>query len=483
MSGAKEGAILVVFGATGDLTHRKLIPAVAELRRAGLLKGALEIVGYARQDLDDASFRDLLRQTVEGDGTDDVIASTCYVRGDFRDAAGYEQLAKRLQEIERGGSYAGRLYYLAAPPSFYTDIFRGIGAAGLAKEEGGFRRIVVEKPFGGDLATAQELNAELHEVFDEKQVFRIDHYLGKETVQNILVLRFANGIFEPLWNRRYIDHVQITVAESLGVEHRGRYYEEAGALRDMMQNHLLQLMTLIAMEPPVAFEADAVRNEKVKVLRAIRLPAPHEVPRLTVRGQYGKGEIGGERVPGYRQEPDVAPDSNRETFAALKLHVENWRWADVPFYLRTGKRLQQRASEISVQFQRAPQRLFPREARLKPNVLRLRIQPDEGITLSVGAKVPGMKIELRDVEMEFDYDSFGQRGTEAYERLLHDALIGDGTLFTRKDEVEAAWQVVDAIERGWQQEESGLEIYPAGSWGPESADELLHHDGRRWHLR
>ncbi|MDA8345881.1 MAG: glucose-6-phosphate dehydrogenase [Thermaerobacter sp.] len=483
MSATQEGAILVVFGATGDLTHRKLIPAVAELHRTGLLKRPLRIVGYARQDLDDESFRDLLRQTVEGEGTDAVIADTCYVRGDFQDAEGYQRLRKRLAELEKDSHSAGRVYYLAAPPSFYTDIFRGIGEADLAKEDGGFRRIVVEKPFGRDLKTAQDLNTELHQVFQESQVFRIDHYLGKETVQNILVLRFANGIFEPLWNRRYIDHVQITVAESLGVEHRGRYYEEAGALRDMMQNHLLQLMTLIAMEPPVAFDADAVRNEKVKVLRAVRLPSPQEVPHLTVRGQYGPGDLDGKPVPGYRQESDVPPDSIRETFAAFKLKIENWRWADVPFYLRTGKRLERRASEISVQFQRAPQRLFPREARLKPNVLRLRIQPDEGITLSVGAKVPGMRIELRDVEMEFDYDAFGRRGTEAYERLLHDALIGDGTLFTRKDEVEAAWQVVDAIERGWQQEEAGPEIYPAGSWGPESADELLHHDGRRWHLR
>jgi glucose-6-phosphate 1-dehydrogenase len=479
-----EGAILVVFGATGDLTHRKLIPAVAQLRKAGLLKGPLRIVGYARQDLDDERFRALLRETVDGDGTDEVIADTSYVQGDFRDEAGYDRLAKRLSDLEAGHSYAGRLYYLAAPPSFYTDIFRGIAAAGLNAEDGdGFRRIVVEKPFGRDLSTAEQLNTVLHQVFDEKQVFRIDHYLGKETVQNILVLRFANGIFEPLWNRRYIDHVQITVAESLGVEHRAKYYEEAGALRDMLQNHLLQLMTLIAMEPPVAFEADAVRNEKVKVLRAIHIPSPQDVQHLTVRGQYGPGEIGQEKVVGYRQEPDVAPGSTRETFAALKLKVENWRWADVPFYLRTGKRLQQRASEISVQFQRAPQRLFPREARLKPNVLRLRIQPDEGMTLSVGAKVPGMRIELRDVDMAFNYDSFGTRGTDAYERLLHDALSGDNTLFTRKDEVEAAWRIVDAIERGWQQEESGPEIYPAGSWGPESADELLHHDGRRWHLR
>ncbi len=480
---ASEGTILVVFGATGDLTHRKLIPAVADLHRTGLLKGPLRIVGYARQDLDDESFRALLKQTVEGEGTDAVIADTCYVQGDFREKAGYERLAKRLSELEKEGGSAGRLYYLAAPPSFYTDIFQGIGAAGLAKEGEGFRRIIVEKPFGRDLETAESLNTELHQVFQESQVFRIDHYLGKETVQNILVLRFANGIFEPLWNRNYIDHVQITVAESLGVEHRARYYEEAGALRDMLQNHLLQLMTLIAMEPPVAFEADAVRNEKVKVLRAIHLPAPEDVPRLTVRGQYGRGEIDQQQVPGYRQEPDVAANSNRETFAALKLQVENWRWAGVPFYLRTGKRLAQRTSEISVQFQRAPQRMFAREARLKPNVLRLRIQPDEGITLSVGAKVPGMKIELRDVEMEFDYDAFGHPGTDAYERLLHDALIGDSTLFTRKDEVESAWRVVDAIERGWQQEETAPEIYPAGSWGPESADELLHHDGRRWHLR
>ncbi len=484
MSAKARGALLCVLGATGDLTHRKLVPAVAGLRRAGLIDGPLPIVGFARQQLDDESFRQRLRETVEGDGADEVIAQTVYVPGDMRRAEDYVALARRLEQVEaEHGPFAGRLYYLAAPPSTYTDIFRNLGKADLQKEQGGFRRIVVEKPFGHDLESARALNRELLSVFREDQVFRIDHYLGKETVQNILVLRFANGIFEPLWNRRYVDHVQISVAESIGVEHRGKYYEEAGALRDMMQNHLLQLLTLIAMEPPVAFDADQVHNEKVKVLRAIRLPAPSDVSRVTVRGQYGPGEVAGKAVPGYRDEPDVRPDSQQETFVALKLQIENWRWADVPFYLRTGKRLNRRASEISVQFQRAPQRLFPRETRLQPNVLRLRIQPDEGMTLSVGAKVPGMRIELRDVDMAFDYGTFGKPRTEAYERLLYDALTGDSTLFTRRDEVEAAWQVVDAIEAGWRQEEIGPDSYPAGSSGPEAADELLHHDGRRWHLR
>jgi len=484
MSGQKRGVLLCVLGATGDLTHRKLVPAVAGLVRAGLVDGPMPIVGFARQQLDDEGFRQRLRDTVEGGGTDDVIARTMYVQGDLRRAEDYEALARRLDDVEAAeGPLSGRIYYLAAPPSTYTDIFRSLGRAGLQEESTGFRRIVVEKPFGHDLESARALNQELLSVFREDQVFRIDHYLGKETVQNILVLRFANGIFEPLWNRRYVDHVQISVTESIGVEHRGKYYEEAGALRDMMQNHLLQLLTLIAMEPPVAFDADQVHNEKVKVLRAIRLPSPQEVGKVTVRGQYGPGEIAGKPVPGYRNEPDVRRDSQQETFAAVKLQIENWRWADVPFYLRTGKRLGRRASEISVQFQRAPQRLFPRETRLQPNVLRLRIQPDEGMTLSVGAKVPGLRIELRDVDMEFDYGTFGKQGTEAYERLLYDAITGDGTLFTRRDEVEAAWQVVDAIEAGWRQEEIGPDIYRAGSSGPEAADELLHHDGRRWHLR
>ena len=484
MSGQARGALLCVLGATGDLTHRKLVPAVAGLRRAGLIDGPMPLVGFARQPLDDEGFRKRLRETVESDDAEDVIAHAVYVPGDLRRPEDYKALAKRLDEVEaKDGPFLGRIYYLAAPPSTYTDIFRALGSVGLQEEKGGFRRIVVEKPFGHDLASAKELNRELLSVFREDQVFRIDHYLGKETVQNILVLRFANGIFEPLWNRRYVDHVQISVMESIGVEHRGKYYEEAGALRDMMQNHLLQLLSLIAMEPPVTFDAEQVHNEKVKVLRAIRLPTPQEVPKVTVRGQYGPGEVQGKQVPGYRDEPDVQRDSQQETFAAVKLKIENWRWADVPFYLRTGKRLSRRASEISVQFQRAPQRLFPRETRLQPNVLRLRIQPDEGMTLSVGAKVPGMRIELRDVDMAFDYGTFGKPGTEAYERLLYDAITGDGTLFTRRDEVEAAWQVVDAIENGWRQEEIGPDIYPAGSFGPEAADELLHHDGRRWHLR
>ena len=484
MSGPARGALLCVLGATGDLTHRKLVPAVAGLRQAGLVDGPLPIVGFARQPLDDESFRQRLRETVEGGGADDVIKDTLYVQGDLRRQEAYAALARRLEDVEAArGPFAGRIYYLAAPPSTYTDIFRSLGAAGLAQEDGGFRRIVVEKPFGHDLKSAQDLNRELLSVFREDQVFRIDHYLGKETVQNILVLRFANGIFEPLWNRRYVDHVQISVTESIGVEHRGKYYEEAGALKDMMQNHLMQLLTLIAMEPPVAFDAEQVHNEKVKVLRAIRLPSPQEVARVTVRGQYGSGEIAGKAVPAYRDEPDVRPDSQQETFAAVKLQIDNWRWAQVPFYLRTGKRLPRRASEISVQFHRAPQRLFPRETRLQPNVLTLRIQPDEGMTLSVGAKVPGLRIELRDVDMAFDYGTFGKPGTEAYERLLYDAITGDGTLFTRRDEVEAAWQVVDAIAAGWRQEEIGPDIYPAGSFGPEAADELLHHDGRRWHLR
>lgn len=481
----QKSACFVVFGATGDLTHRKLIPALAGLRRQGLLKSPVAVVGYARQELDDEGFRQRLRDTVEEPGCDEIIENSYYVSGDFSDPEGFKRLSERVAQVE--GKYTdvgGRIYYLAAPPSFYIDILAGIQAAGLNEAPNdSFRHVVVEKPFGHDLATARELNTAVGKVFDESQVYRIDHYLGKETVQNILVLRFANSIFEPLWNRSYIDHVQITVAEELGVEHRGKYYEEAGALRDMVQNHLTQLLTLIAMEPPVAFDADSVRGEKVKVLKAVRIPTPAQVRDLTVKGQYGPGQSGGESVPGYRQEPDVSPESTQETFVAMRLQIENWRWADVPFYLRTGKRLPQRVSEVSVQFKRAPQRLFPRELRLQPNVLRLRIQPDEGMTLSVAAKEPGMRIALRDVDMEFDYSAFGTPVTEAYERLLYDALVGDSTLFTRNDEVEAAWQIVDAIDQGWKQEQVPPEIYPAGSWGPEAADELLHHSGRRWHLR
>jgi glucose-6-phosphate 1-dehydrogenase len=413
------------------------------------------------------------------------------VPGDFTDPAAYQMLRAHFNEVDKAqGTGGNRVYYLATPPSFYPEIVRQLGAAGLVTDHAkgqGWTRIIVEKPFGRDLDSAQALNRDILSVFREDQVYRIDHYLGKETVQNILVFRFANGIFEPIWNRNFIDHVQITVAESIGIENRASYYEQAGALRDMVQSHILQLLALTAMEPPGAFDAEAVRNEKVKVLTALRHIQPMEVEEYTVRGQYGPGWVAGEHVPGYRQEPNCSPQSTTETFAALKTYVDNWRWADVPFYIRTGKRLPKRVSEIAIEFKRAPHSPFLRAVQLPtdPNVLAMRIQPNDGISLKFAAKVPGTQMGMRAVNMDFLYDdSFDVASPDAYERLLMDCMLGDSTLFTRRDEVEAEWSFVTDILDGWrdetQSDHTDFPNYDAGTWGPQAASDLIERDGRRW---
>jgi glucose-6-phosphate 1-dehydrogenase len=472
-----EPQALVLFGASGDLTQRKIAPALYNLAVDRLLPDSFAVVGVARRELPDERFRAALyegvvRHSRRQPPTAAIWAALAedmhYVAGDFRDPATYRRLDEVLLRLPAARN---RLYYLATPPEFFDDIVRGLG--GLTPTPG-FARIVVEKPFGRDLASARRLNQVLHQAFPEGEVYRIDHYLGKETVQNLLVFRFANSIFEPVWNRHYVDHVQITAAESIGTEGRAAYYETAGALRDMLQNHLLQLLCLTAMEPPVDFSADAVRDEKVKVLRAIPPLGPEDV----VRGQYEAGWIGGEAVAGYRQERGVAPDSQTETMVAARLRIENWRWQGVPFYLRAGKRFPKRVTEIAVQFRPAPHLPWRGATdELRPNTVVVRVQPDEGITLTFGAKVPGQELRIRSVEMDFLYGaSFGHDAPEAYERLLLDAMSGDPTLFTRHDEVECAWRVVEPALAAT----GPVAPYPAGTWGPAAADELLRRDGRRW---
>jgi len=495
-----EPCVIVVFGATGDLTSRKILPAVYNLRRSGLLPAETTVLGFSRRPLTDDDFRKLMAEScahysrvkVEPGLWHDFVEGVFYQQGEFGDRAAYRDLAERLEQIDAArGARGNRLFYLATPPSAYEEIVANLGRVGLHKqgEKEGWSRIVVEKPFGHDLASAGKLNDALVDVFNESQVYRIDHYLGKETVRNLLVFRFGNGIFEPLWNRRYVDHVQITVAEDLGVEGRGAFYEEAGASRDILQNHLLQLLTLVAMEPPIAFEADALRDEKVRVLRAVDTSwTDARVRAQVVRGQYTKGWVGDKNVPGYRDEDEVAPDSKVESFVALKLEVQNWRWADVPFYLRTGKRLPRRATEIAIQFKLPPLMLFGESSTPpEPNLLAMRIQPDEGIMLRFAAKVPELGLDVRSVNMDFTYGlSFGHDAPEAYETLLLDAMLGDASLFTRADEVEAAWSIVSPIHQVWEEwdrdgtADSDICFYEAGSWGPENADELIEHDDRRW---
>jgi len=501
-----EPCSLVIFGVTGDLTHRKLMPALYDLGCHGVLPFGTTIVGYGRQRLSDDEFRALLQGSIDDhygeeatDGSlcERILLTPRYVQGQFGDPEGYVRLAAVLDELDAGGTRGNRMFYLATPPSQFGAIVEQLGASGLARKGAfdaasaggeavaGWTRVVIEKPFGRDLATARELNRTIAVAFDERQVYRIDHYLAKETAQNLLVLRFANGIFEPVWNRQFVEHVQITAAETLGVEHRGPYYEEAGALRDMIKPHLIQLFTLVAMEPPVSFDADAVREEKLKVLRAVRPIPPDRVERFAVRGQYVQGVIDGEDVPAYRGEDRVAPDSHTETFAALKLLVDSWRWQGVPFYLRTGKRLAERVTEIAIQFKRPPVTMFRDAAAgggLAPNALVLRVQPDEGFSLRIESKMPGHGNHLQPVDMAYSYGTtLHELPFSAYETVLVDAMEGDMTLFKRGDQVEQAWGIMEPVLRAWQTApERGIPIYEAGSWGPEAADALIARDGHSW---
>jgi glucose-6-phosphate 1-dehydrogenase len=494
--GTPEPCSIVVFGATGDLTRRKLIPALLRLSAQNCLHPRTAILGVARREMSDDAFRKELRSAThdrsgESAGADAAewqrFAERILYLSGSDDPAFFDRLGARLTEIERKRGLPGnRLYYLAVPPSSFAPILRHLGRPGLVHPpgEGPWTRVVIEKPFGHDLKSARELNRLVLSVFDERQVFRIDHYLGKESVQNILVLRLANGIFEPLWNNRHVDHVQITVAESVGVEGRAPYYERAGVSRDILQNHLMQLLALTAMEPPAQFDAESIRDEKVKALRALAPLSPEDVAVRTVRAQYEAGAIEGSPVPGYCEEPGVHTSSETETYLALRLDIENWRWAGVPFYLRSGKRLPKRATEIDLVFRHPPYALF-RSAGiqgLEPNVLRLRIQPDEGLSFTFGSKSPGQELHIDPVRMDFFYlTSYGADPPEAYERLLLDVNRGDATLFARRDEIELAWEVVDSITRGWgTRGEPPLARYPAGRWGPREADALIQRDGRAW---
>jgi glucose-6-phosphate 1-dehydrogenase len=490
-----DPSVLVLFGATGDLAHRKVLPALYQLWRTNLLPHEFVVLAIGRRGYDDDTLRAEFRASLEkysrvlplDEAAWRSFASRIrYQRCDFADPAGFDRLATTLEEVDREQNSRGNhLFYLATQPSAFAEIVTQLGRVGLDHErhDGGWRRVVIEKPFGHDLDSAIRLNREVGKVFRERQVYRIDHYLGKETVRNLLVFRFGNGIFEPIWNRRHIDHVQITVAETIGVENRGAFYEETGASRDFLQNHLLQLMSLVAMEPPATFEADALRDEKVKVIRAVGEMTPDEIRGDVVRGQYGPGWVGAKPVHGYREEPDVDPQSETETYIAARLEVDDWRWSGVPFYLRTGKRLPKRSTEIAIQFKEVPHRLFRDSATdPDPNLLAIRIQPDEGIMLRFGAKVPGLGIDVRSVTMDFTYGSaFAVDSPDAYETLILDALLGDASLFTRADEVETAWGIVTPIIDSWANDDPpDFPNYEGGSWGPEEADKLLARDGRKW---
>ncbi len=491
-----ESCTLVIFGATGDLTHRKLIPALYNIAADGELPAALSVVGFARRPKSDEEFRQDLRGPLEEhsrQGFDEELWKTFsqsiyYHQSEFGDADGYRRLRERLDQFDKErGSQGRRLFYLAAAPGQFDDIIENLRAAGLGEApEGGWSRIIVEKPFGTDLATAQALNSQLSSAFKEESTYRIDHYLGKETAQNIMVLRFANAIFEPLWNNRNIEQVQITAAETIGVEGgRAGYYDSSGALRDMVQNHLLQLLCLVAMEPPTDLSADSIRDEKVKVLRSLRPIRGEEVHQRVVRGQYSAGAIHGKDAIGYLQEERVPEDSITETYVALNLNVDNWRWDGVPFYMRVGKRLPKKGTEISVHFRTPPNVLLARDAAVDHhNVMVIRIQPDEGVSLRMQAKVPGVTMRIEPVRMDFRYGtSFAKASPEAYERLLLDAMAGDATLFTRRDEVEQAWSFIDDIRDAWNsQDKPNLTYYESGSWGPEEAEKMLARHGHQWRV-
>jgi glucose-6-phosphate 1-dehydrogenase len=480
-----DACAIVIFGASGDLTRRKIFPALYSLAFRRLLPERFGIVGVARTEQTSKQWIAEMKKAVKEHGRDELRADVWnelaagmrYVSTDFADDQGEDNVVEALRELdEKRGTAGNRLYYLAVPPAAFEMIVNKLGER---RSSEGWTRLIVEKPFGHDRDSAHKLNGILQAHFSENEVFRIDHYLGKETVQNMLALRFANGIFEPIWNRQFIDHIQITVGESIGIEGRSAFYEQAGAIRDIFQNHLLQLVALTAMEPPIDFTADSVRNEKVKVLRSLHTPGPKSV----VRGQYGRGFSEGEEVPGYREEKGVASDSNTETFVAAKLYVDNWRWADTPFYVRAGKRLPRRETTIAIQFQRAPHPPFAEIAGdgLRPNVLLIHVQPDEGVSLAIGAKVPGAGMSIRTVHMDFLYGGAFRTGLpEAYERLILDAMLGDATLFTRADEVDEQWALVDTIVAAWKRDRPNFPNYPAGTWGPKSADDLIHRDGRSW---
>jgi glucose-6-phosphate 1-dehydrogenase len=492
---------MVIFGASGDLTQRMLLPALYNLALDGRVPERFAVIGFARTEWTEAQFREhafasvkeFSRRPVEEGLWQRFAEKLYYVAGDYVNTDHHRRLASVIERVEhRHDTDGNHLFYLALPPSAAEEVIEHLGRTGEVvphrdeeEDRGGWSRLIVEKPFGDDLESASRLNRIIHSAFRERDVYRIDHYLGKETVQNILVFRFANGIFEPVWNRRYVDHVQITVAESIGVERRAGYYEQAGALRDMVQNHMMQLLSLVAMEPPISFNERAVRDEKVKVLHALRPLRGESVRFHTARGQYARGFVDGVAVPGYQEEPDVISGSRTETFAAMKLFVDNWRWADVPFYLRTGKRLARRRSEIAVQFKRPPLMLFRETldySTLEPNLLTMRIQPDEGIALKFQTKVPGSPLRIQPVNMDFPYsDSFRLQTPTAYETLILDAIRGDTTLFARADEIEAAWSVVDDVRAGWERmPPPRYPDYEAGSWGPPEADAMIEADGRSW---
>ncbi|MBI4525988.1 MAG: glucose-6-phosphate dehydrogenase [Deltaproteobacteria bacterium] len=492
-----EPCAMIIFGASGDLTRRKLMPALYSLALQRRLPDGFCVIGSARSRMTDEMFRERMRAAASEFSPgglrdervwEDFARRLYYVSGAYEDPEAYQQLSEFMAKFEREhGTRGNRIFYLSTPPDLYGPIIRQMAAAGLAgraNRSEGWTRIVIEKPFGSDLETAKKLNREVHEVFDENQVYRIDHYLGKETVQNILVFRFGNAIFEPIWNRRYVDHVQVVAAETVGVENRGGYYEKAGVLRDMFQNHLFQLLCLTAMEAPVAFAADAVHQEKLKVLQAVCPISPEGVNDFAVRGQYGEGMIGGRQVKAYRQEPDARPDSRTETYAALKLFIDSWRWQGVPFYLRSGKRLAKKVTEVAIQFKQPPLLLFKAcpVDKLGPNVLVLRIHPEEGISLRFEVKVPGDEVCVSSMSLDFSYqEAFGSDPADAYETLLIDCMRGDATLFTRHDWIELSWRILDPVLKYWAEKEpQGFPNYPAGSWGPPEADAMIGRDGLQW---